>query len=59
MIIPEKDEITLKNLVGDTQFIVVTVIDNKTDLPLSSIPLESIFNDKIWKQTICGHSSKF
>ena len=46
MIIPETKEISLKNLVGETQSVIVTVIDSKTNLPLPSIPLISILNDK-------------
>ena len=49
LVLSEKNNISLKNLVGDDELITIQVVDRQTNLVLPNIPLVAIFNDSVTK----------
>ena len=55
VVLSEKNNISLKELTGDNQAIIVQTMDRQTNLALPNIPLVSIFNGDVSK---CSTNSK-
>ena len=55
VVLSEKNNISLKNLVGDDELITIQVVDHQTNLVLPNIPLVAIFNDS---ETKCSTNNQ-
>ena len=55
VVLSEKNNISLKNLVGDDELITIQVVDRQTNLVLPNIPLVAIFNDS---ETKCSTNNQ-